>query len=197
MKMIVGLGNPGRPYENTRHNVGFMVIDRLSGQSGISINKKDWNAVYGKGTIKGEDILLVKPVTFMNLSGQAVQPMLDWYKLTVSDLIVLCDDIHLPLGQLRIRSGGSDGGHNGLASIIRQLGNPGFTRIRMGVDEPPPGFNQADFVLGKFTRQEAGEVEEMVLQAAEAVELIMASGIKIAMNRFNAKKNKSTGEDSL
>jgi PTH1 family peptidyl-tRNA hydrolase len=196
MKLIVGLGNPGRQYDNTRHNVGFRVIDLLAQQARIFNFKNGFNAEYAKTILAGEAAVLAKPMTYMNRSGDAVMPLLQWFKLTPEDLIVLCDDIHLPLGQLRLRGQGSDGGHNGLKSIIRQTGSNRFTRIRLGINEPPPVMDQADYVLGHFSRGELPEVEKMVCKAADAVECILARGIETAMNQFNVRKNKNTGDEN-
>jgi PTH1 family peptidyl-tRNA hydrolase len=196
MKLIVGLGNPGRQYDNTRHNVGFRVIDLLAQQASIGNFKSGFNAEYAKTTLAGEDAVLAKPTTYMNRSGDAVMPLMQWFKLAPEDIIVLCDDIHLPLGQLRLRGQGSDGGHNGLKSIIRQTGSNRFTRIRLGINEPPAVMDQADYVLGHFSRGELPEVEEMVSKAADAVECILTRGISTAMNQFNVRKNNNTGDEN-
>ena len=188
MKAIVGLGNPGRTYEGTRHNIGFKVLDLLSQKWQINYNKNDWNALYGKGQTGSEEVILVKPMTFMNRSGEAIAPLLSWFKLNPEDLIVLCDDIHLPIGQLRLRARGSDGGHNGLKSIITQTGSDLFIRVRLGVNEPPPGFDQADYVLSRFGKADQAPVEEMITNAADAVETIITSGLPTAMNRYNQIK---------
>ncbi len=196
MKLIVGLGNPGRQYDNTRHNVGFRVIDLLAQQAGLQHFKSGFNAEYAKGTLTGEEAVLVKPITYMNRSGDAVSPLMQWFKIVPEDILVLCDDVHLPLGQLRLRASGSDGGHNGLKSIIRQIGSNRFNRIRMGINEPPPVMDQADYVLGHFTKGEQPEVEEMIRQAADAVESILTRGFSAAMNQFNVRKNNITGDEN-
>jgi peptidyl-tRNA hydrolase, PTH1 family len=188
MKLIVGLGNPGRQYQNTRHNVGFMAIDAIAEEYKISASKEKWNAVYGKGEIENQEIVLTKPLTYMNLSGESVAPMMHWFKIEPTDLIIVYDDIHLPLGQLRIRERGSDGGHNGLTSIITNIGTQEFIRVRMGVDEPPPGYDQADYVLSKFAKAEIKIVEDMVQEAKEAVKTLVVSGTAKAMNLFNKRK---------
>lgn len=188
MKLIVGLGNPGRQYQNTRHNLGFVTVDAIADENKISVSKEKWNAVYGKGEIEEEEIILAKPLTFMNLSGESVAPMMHWFKMEPKDLIVVYDDIHLPLGQLRIRERGSEGGHNGLSSIITYIGTQEFIRVRMGVDEPPPGYDQADYVLSRFTKAEMKIVEDMVQDAKEAVKTLVVSGTAKAMNLFNKRK---------
>jgi len=197
MKLIVGLGNPGRQYEQTRHNVGFMVLDELASRLNIPCTKADWHAVYGKGASGREEVVLAKPLTYMNRSGESVSPMLQWFKIQPEDLIVVCDDIHLPIGQLRIRQRGSDGGHNGLKSVIHQTGSDLFARVRLGVGSPPPGFDQADYVLSRFSREERESLELMVKEAADAVELILNQGLPTTMNRYNQRKNNNTGEKSL
>ncbi len=188
MKLIVGLGNPGRQYQNTRHNVGFMTVDAIADEYKISVSKEKWNAIYGKGEIESQEIILAKPLTYMNLSGESVAPMMHWFKMEPADLIIVCDDIHLPLGQLRIRERGSDGGHNGLTSIIANIGTQEFIRVRIGIDEPPPGYDQADYVLSKFAKAEMETVKDMVQKAKEAVTTLVVSGTVKAMNLFNKRK---------
>jgi PTH1 family peptidyl-tRNA hydrolase len=196
MKLVVGLGNPGRTYQNTRHNVGFMTIDAVAEECQIPVEKEKFNAVYGKGSIESEEVILAKPLSFMNRSGESIAPMLHWFKIEPQDLVILCDDIHLPLGQIRIRERGSDGGHNGLTSVIESLGTPEFSRIRLGVNEPPPGFDQADYVLSRFPKQEKEQVEEMILNARDAVKLLVSKGVTTAMNRYNIRKKNELGEEN-
>ena len=196
MKLIVGLGNPGRQYQNTRHNVGFRTLELLADEFEIPVTKEKWNAIFGIGEIGEDEVILAKPLTYMNLSGEAVAPMARWYKIESKDLIVVYDEIHLPLGQLRIRTKGSAGGHNGLESVIEHIGTNEFTRVRLGVDEPPPGFEQAAYVLSKFSKKEKDMVDQMIDEAKEAVSMIVQSGITKAMNKYNIRKDKSTGEET-
>ena len=188
MYIIVGLGNPGRDYENTRHNIGFDVIDRLAEQENIGVLEKKHKAIIGKGVIAGEKCILAKPQTFMNLSGESVRALLDYYKADeTADLIVISDDISLDVGQLRIRKKGSAGGHNGLKNIIAQLGHDTFMRVKMGVGEKPKVWDLADYVLGHFSPQEREVMEEAVERAADAIRMMVAEDADAAMNDFNRK----------
>ena len=188
MYLIVGLGNPGKEYENTRHNIGFDVIETLAGQEKIDILEKKHKGLIGKGYIGREKVILAKPCTYMNLSGECVREILDYYKIDEKkNLIVISDDISLPPGQIRMRKKGSAGGHNGLKNIIAHLGHDEFMRIKMGVGEKPQGFDLADYVLGHFTSMERKIMDEAAGQAADAIRVIMQDGIEKAMNRFNGK----------
>lgn len=184
MYAIIGLGNPDKKYEKTRHNVGFDVIDELAEQMGIEVKTKRHKALCGIGTIGSEKVVLVKPQTYMNLSGESVRAVMDFYKLDAkSDIIVVSDDISLPVGKIRIRTKGSAGGHNGLKSIISHAGTYGFTRIRVGV-----GANEGDLVkhvLGKFSKQDRVFVDDAIRDAASAAELIVMYGAQTAMNKYN------------
>lgn len=194
MYIIVGLGNPGREYENTRHNIGFDVIEVLAEQEKIDVLEKKHKAVIGKGYIQGEKVILAKPQTFMNLSGESVRRLVDYYKVDETDrLIVISDDVSLDPGMLRIRKKGSAGGHNGLKNIIAHLGHENFQRIKMGVGEKPRNFDLADYVLGHFTDGERKLMDEAALKAADAVRLIMAEGIDTAMNQYNKKAKQEQG----
>lgn len=194
MYIIVGLGNPGREYENTRHNIGFDVIDTIAEQEKIDVLEKKHKAVIGKGYIQGEKVILAKPQTFMNLSGESVRQLVDYYKVDETDrLIVISDDVSLDPGMLRIRKKGSAGGHNGLKNIIAHLGHENFQRIKMGVGEKPRNFDLADYVLGHFTDGERKLMDEAALKAADAVRLIMAEGIDTAMNQYNKKAKQEQG----
>lgn len=194
MYIIVGLGNPGREYENTRHNIGFDVIEVLAEQEKIDVLEKKHKAVIGKGYIQGEKVILAKPQTFMNLSGESVRQLVDYYKVDETDrLIVISDDVSLDPGMLRIRKKGSAGGHNGLKNIIAHLGHENFQRIKMGVGEKPRNFDLADYVLGHFTDGERKLMDEAALKAADAVRLIMAEGIDTAMNQYNKKAKQEQG----
>ena len=188
MYIIVGLGNPGKDYENTRHNVGFMVIDEAAKKYNISVNEKKHKAIIGKGFIAGQKVILVKPQTFMNLSGESVRDVIDYYKIDeTTELIVISDDISLDVGQLRVRKKGSAGGHNGLKNIILHLGHDEFRRIRMGVGEKPSGYDVADYVLGHCPQDEKEQIAESVKKATEALEVIITDGPDAAMNQFNKK----------
>lgn len=189
MVLIVGLGNPGRDYANTRHNIGFDVIETLAEQEKISVLEKKQKAVIGKGYIEGHKVILAKPQTYMNLSGESVRELLDYYKLDERmDLIVVSDDISLELGQIRLRKKGSAGGHNGLKNIISHLGHDEFQRIKMGVGEKPKGYDLADYVLGHFTGAERKIMDDAAKQAADAIRIILTNGIEPAMNHFNGKR---------
>jgi len=188
MYIIVGLGNPGGKYVNTRHNIGFDVIDKLADQENIGVLEKKHKAVIGKGVIAGEKCILAKPQTFMNLSGESVRALLDYYKVDeTADLIVISDDVSLDVGQLRIRKKGSAGGHNGLKNIIAHLGHDTFMRVKMGVGAKPKGWDLADYVLGCFSPQEREIMEEAVTRAADAIRMMITEDADAAMNEFNAK----------
>ncbi len=188
MFIIVGLGNPTKEYEGTRHNVGFAVIDAIADKYNISVTERKNRAFCGKGIIAGQKVLLAKPQTYMNLSGESVRGLLDYFKIdSESELLVIYDDISLDVGQLRIRKKGSAGGHNGIKNIISHLGTDVFMRIKLGVGEKPKEYDLADYVLGHFSKAEKESMEDVCLQAIEAVELILQGEIDAAMNRFNKK----------
>lgn len=188
MYIIVGLGNPGRQYENTRHNIGFDVIETLAQQDHVAVLEKKHKAIIGKGFVSGQKCVLAKPQTFMNLSGESVRQLLDYYKVDeTAELIVISDDVSLKVGQIRIRKKGSAGGHNGLKNIIAHLGHDSFVRVKMGVGEKPPGYDLADYVLGHFTSEERKVMDEAAERAAEAIRVIIAQGPDAAMNDFNGK----------
>jgi len=186
MYIIVGLGNPGRQYENTRHNIGFRCIDRLAEKHNISVLECKHKALIGKGYIEGQKVVLVKPQTFMNLSGESVRDVLNFYKVEPNtQLIVVYDDISLAVGALRIRKKGSAGGHNGIKNILAQIGTDTFKRIKIGVGEKPKGYDLADYVLGHFTQAENKEMDAACDNAVEAISLLVKEEIDAAMNRFN------------
>ena len=188
MYLIVGLGNPGKEYENTRHNIGFDVIETLAAQEKIDILEKKHKGLVGKGYIDGEKVILAKPLTYMNLSGECVKEILDYYKIDAkTNLIVISDDISLPVGQIRVRKKGSAGGHNGLKNIIQHLGHDCFVRIKVGVGEKPAGWDLADYVLGRFSGPEQERMDEAAKAAADAVRCIILEGADAAMNRYNKK----------
>ena len=184
MKAIVGLGNPGSSYKGTRHNLGFEVVEELARRASIGFESAPAEALIAKWRRPEEAILLVKPLTFMNLSGHAVGELSRYFKIDVADLIVVVDEVHLPLGKLRARQRGSAGGHNGLKSIIAHLGDE-FARLRVGVGRGTDQRNLVDHVLARFEKDEAAEVERMTARAADAAEMFIASGIGAVMNAFN------------
>lgn len=184
--LLVCLGNPGDKYENTRHNVGFMVADEVAERQRAPIQKVKFKALTNVLTISGEKVLVMKPTTYMNLSGEAVRQAVDFYKVAPDHVLVISDDTSLAVGRLRIRKGGSAGGHNGLKSIIQHLGSDQFPRIKVGVGEKPhPDYDLADWVLGKFVGEDKKTIDTAVKRAADAVECIIADGCDKAMNRFN------------
>lgn len=188
MYIIAGLGNPGRQYAHTRHNVGFDTIDVLAEKYNIKVENAKGRALTGSGRIEGQSVLLVKPLTFMNLSGESIRALTDFYKIDVtSQLIVIYDDISLPPGQLRIREKGSAGGHNGIKSIISHLGGQEFLRIKVGVGEKPAGWDLADYVLSRFAEDDRKKVEEAIERAADAAVCLMTDGVEAAMNEYNRK----------
>lgn len=192
MYIIVGLGNPGREYQNTRHNIGWDVIDRLAESECIDVLEKKHRAVIGTGRVAGQRCVLAKPLTYMNLSGESVRELIDYYKADeTSELIVVSDDISLDVGQLRVRKKGSAGGHNGLKSIIAHLGHEEFMRVKMGVGEKPRGWDLADYVLGHFSSEERKRMDEAAGLAVEAIRMMVNGEADAAMNRYNTKVRQS------
>lgn len=188
MFIIAGLGNPTLQYEGTRHNVGFDVIDTLADRYNISVDTRKSRALIGKGMIEGHKVILVKPQTYMNLSGESIRSLVDYYKVDEeSELLVIYDDISLGVGQLRIRKKGSAGGHNGIKSIIAELGTDVFLRIKVGVGEKPKKYDLADYVLGHFSKAEKEQMQEGYQKAAEAVSMILNGETEAAMNQYNRK----------
>ena len=185
MKLIVGLGNPDRKYQGTRHNVGFDVVTELASRHAAGKPKVRFKGLTAEANIGREKVLLLEPHTYMNLSGTSVQPALAFYKLGIEDLLVVCDDINLPLARLRFRARGSAGGQKGLADIIRRLGNDEFSRLRVGVGAPPEHWNAADFVLSKFGPDEANQITDAVARAAAAAADWVEHGIEYSMNQYN------------
>ncbi len=189
MYIIAGLGNPDRQYEGTRHNAGFDVIDRIAEKYNIAVDTKKHRALIGKGIIEGEKVILAKPQTYMNLSGESILSLVDYYKIdTDEELIIIYDDISLGVGQLRIRAKGSAGGHNGIKNIIAHLGGQVFPRIKVGVGEKPSKMDLADYVLGHFSKEDKEEMEEGYKEAISAVEMMVQGDIQKAMNEYNRKK---------
>lgn len=187
MHLIVGLGNPTKQYEGTRHNVGFETIDRIAAENQIRVEEKKHKALYGSGYIEGEKVILAKPQTFMNLSGESVRELSDYYKIPAENIIVIYDDISLDVGQLRIRKKGSAGGHNGIKSIISHLGTNVFPRIKVGVGEKPSGYDLADYVLGHFSKDDRAKMQEGYTRAMHAAEMLVAGDVEQAMNEYNKK----------
>lgn len=186
MKIIVGLGNPGPEYENTRHNVGFAVVQHLAKDLGASgKHQAKLEAVVAEARYKGEKLILAQPTTYMNLSGNAVAKLLNWYKLGPADVVIVYDDFAIPLGQLRVRPEGSSGGHNGITSLIQCLGGPKFDRVRIGIGPLPPGWRMPDFVLGRFKPDERETLQAALSRSAEAALCVVDHGIERAMQAYN------------
>ncbi len=188
MIIIAGLGNPDKKYENTRHNAGFMAIDALADKYNISVTTKKHRALCGKGLIEGIPALLLKPQTYMNLSGESIRDAAEYYNVPPEDILVFCDDVHLDLGVLRIRKNGSAGGHNGLKNIILELASQDFPRIRIGVGKQPEQMDLISFVLSHFTQEEQKTMKEAAESAAEAAVVLLSESPEEAMNRFNGKR---------
>lgn len=189
MKLVVGLGNPGSKYEGTRHNIGFEVIDRLAaGGAGATFGRK-FEGLFAETSIEFQRVLLLKPQTFMNLSGRSVGQALRFYKLEPADLLVVCDDLNLPLGKLRLRSSGSDGGQKGLRDITAQLGTDAYARLRIGIGERGET-DASDFVLSRFRSAERSVIDDTLILASQAVAVWVAQGTAAAMNRFNGPAEK-------
>ncbi len=185
MYIVVGLGNPGKQYDKTRHNIGFDVIDKLAYENNISVTKIKHKALIGEGRIGNEKVLLVKPQTYMNLSGETLIDMYNFYKLDIENIIVVYDDIDLEVGKLRIRKKGSGGTHNGMRSIIKCLGSNEFPRVRFGVSKPQNGQDLADFVLGKFRKEENDDVQNGIEKSVKAIEEIIKESVDSSMNKYN------------
>ena len=187
MKLIVGLGNPTKEYEKTRHNTGFMVLDALSKELNTSISNSKFKGEYVKLKYRGEDVLLLKPMTYMNNSGESVIQIMNFFKVSPDDLLVIYDDLDMPTGKLRLRENGSAGGHNGIKSIIAHVGTQNFKRIRVGIDRHPR-IPVVDYVLGRFSKDEQPHIEEGINEAVKAIIMYLYKGFNAAMNEFNKKK---------
>jgi peptidyl-tRNA hydrolase, PTH1 family len=186
MWLIVGLGNPGERYARTRHNIGFEGLDVLARRHGLEFRGKRANSLIAEGNIAGQRVALVKPQTFMNLSGQAVSALRGWYKIDPArELLVVYDDLDLPFGKLRLRERGSPGTHNGMRSIVGQLGGNEFPRLRVGIDQPPGKMDAAAYVLSRFRKEEEAELPFLLDTIADAVELVLREGLTAAMNKYN------------
>lgn len=191
--LVVGLGNPGARYDRTRHNAGFLVVDELARRHGTALDRKKFNAAIGRAAVARRDVWLVKPQTWMNLSGQSVGPMMGFHHLSRGDVVVAHDDLDLPFGKVRVKVGGGHGGHNGLRDLVTALGGADFVRVRIGIGRPPPGQDSADFVLQPFAPEEWSRVPDVVGKAADAVEAVVADGPAAAMNRINGPEASPTG----
>jgi len=187
-RLIVGLGNPGEEYRLTRHNIGFMVVDRLAYKHSISVNKRKFGAVYGLGRVDGRSVILAKPLTFMNLSGPAVRNLAHFFKVDTKDLLVIHDDIDLVFGKIKIKRKGGDGGHNGLKSLIETIGNGSFARVRIGIGRPDNKQDVKGYVLNKFDAQQETALDEVITMAQSAVVTILLKGLTEGMNRFSRKE---------
>ena len=187
MYIIAGLGNPGEKYDNTRHNAGFLTIDALASRYNIDIREKAHKALIGKGMIDGQKVILAKPQTYMNVSGESIRALVDYYKIAQDELIIIFDDISLEPGNIRIRKKGSAGGHNGIKNIIAMTGTQNFMRIKVGVGEKPKGWDLADYVLGRFSTEDRAKVEEAIGHAMDAAVLMMQGEVDKAMNDYNSK----------
>jgi PTH1 family peptidyl-tRNA hydrolase len=185
VKLVVGLGNPGRKYERTRHNLGFFIIDQIARQNQVALEKELCDALVGEWWTEAQGTLLVKPQSYMNRSGESVTGLLDHFGSTPDDLIVIHDDLDLAFGRIRIRPGGGAGGHRGVLSIMDSLGDAQFYRVRVGIGRPPDGIDPTDFVLEPFTPEELGQLHKVVSRAAEAVVTLLREGGKRAMEQFN------------
>lgn len=186
MFLIVGLGNPGSQYEDTRHNIGFKIVDNIAKEYNIEINRQKFKGMCGEGFINGEKVILLKPTTYMNLSGESVREVVDFYKLSNDDVLVIYDDISLDVGRIRIREKGSAGGHNGIKSIIAHLGTDIFPRIKVGVGQP--NVDLVNYVLGKFTKEEMEVLNESIDASTRAAKEIISNDVKTAMNIYNGFK---------
>ena len=195
MKIIAGLGNPGTEYAHTKHNVGFMLVDVLAEKLGAASWKEDFFSALTEVRIGGEKVFLVKPLTYMNNSGEALGPMLSYYKLDVDDLVVVHDDMDIPAGMVRIRRKGSSGGHNGIKSIIAHVGSEDFARVRIGIGRPPAGWTVIHHVLAPFSTEDAPKIRAAIDYLLPAVESIVTDGVDFAMNRYNPHKKKTKKQE--
>jgi peptidyl-tRNA hydrolase, PTH1 family len=187
VKIIVGLGNPGILYRMTRHNIGFQVIDRLAKIGHISIRTKRFKSLYGTGWIESQQVILAKPMTFMNRSGEAVKKAADFFHLRMEDLVVVHDDLDLPFGRLRFKQRGGDGGHQGIRSIIESMGGNNFLRLKVGISRPIQGLDPAEYVLATFDKAEQNQLDRILSEAAESIKVMLLEGLEKAMNRFQKK----------
>ena len=185
MKLVAGLGNPGDKYSSTRHNIGFMVVDTLASRHGIRVDKNKKRSLTGNTIITGEKVLIAKPQTFMNLTGEALGPLFSFLDIEIEDVIVVHDDLDLDFGRIKIKAGGGHGGHNGIRSIIPHIGGKDFIRVRVGIGKPPKGWDISNYVLNQFSSEEKKDLDDLLERAADAVEMIISVGHLKAMNAFN------------
>jgi len=185
VKVVLGLGNPGKKYQRARHNLGFLVVDRVAVGNSVAVKKRRYGSLIGDWQIAGEKVLLVKPQTYMNRSGEAVRKLFRYFPVTLKDLVVIHDDLDLPFGRIRVRPRGGAGGHLGVGSILESLGEEGFFRVRVGIGRPPPGVDPADFVLDPFSPDENAQLDQVVSKAAGAVACLLEEGFRRAMEKFN------------
>ena len=190
--LVVGLGNPGPKYQGTRHNAGFLVLDRLADEAGIAVNRKQFGGLYGEGTLDGNRLFLLKPQTFMNLSGRSVAEAVRFHKLSLDQVVVVHDELDIPFGQLMVKEGGGHGGHNGLRSLIQELAGNGFVRVRFGIDRSP-GSDTAGYVLTPFPREQQLQLPRIIDCTVELVRLLLREGVARAMNQFNKKDLLASG----
>ncbi len=187
MKIIVGLGNPGIQYRMSRHNIGFQVVDRLAQINNLTVRTKRFKSLYGRGSIDSQQVILTKPITFMNRSGEAVKKATDFFHLSVEDLVVVHDDMDLPFGRVRFKRRGGDGGHQGVRSIIDSLGESAFLRLKVGIGRPPQGMDPADYVLEAFDKSEQSRLDQVLSQAAGSLKVMLSEGLEKAMNQFQKR----------
>jgi len=187
LRLVVGLGNPGSKYAATRHNIGFTVLDRLAAEFGIDIGREKFSAQFGRGRVEGLDVVLAKPMAYMNLSGPPVRAVADFFRISLQTVVVVHDDIDLDYGRIKIKAKGGHGGHNGIRSVINAFGGGDFTRLRVGIGRSGVGVQVADYVLDQFTRDEAAELPHLIGRARDAVVTILCKGTKVGMNQFNMK----------
>ena len=188
MKLIIGLGNPGKEYENTRHNTGFMVLDRLSEKLNIEMTQNKFKGLYGKSKYKGEDVILLKPQTYMNLSGESVRQVMDFFKINQEDILVIYDDLDLQMGTIGIRKSGSAGGHNGMKSIIQCVGSSEFARLRIGIKKEKE-VDTISYVLSKFSKKEMDSIVGIMLNMPNIIDNLLNNGVEYIMNHYNGVKN--------
>ena len=188
LKLVIGLGNPGKEYDMTRHNAGFMVVDKLALNFRISMDKNKFETIYGRGKIQGKDVILAKPMAFMNRSGSPVQRLANFYRISCEDLLIIHDDIDLAFGRIKIKEKGGDGGHKGIRSIIDAFGEGNFTRLRIGIGRSEAGADVVNHVLGRFNQEEKGFLDKIISTAMDAAVTILCEGAKEGMNRFNRLK---------
>ena len=189
MRCFIGLGNPGLKYDSTRHNIGFMAIDQLSEDTSIALDQNKFKCHYGTGFFKGEKIMLVKPQTFMNLSGEGVRPLIDYYGIELEDIVVIYDDLDLPLGRIRLRQKGRGGGHNGIKSLNQHLSSEKYNRIRLGIDRPFQGMTVTAYVLGKFRKEDEQVLNKVLERSSEACQSFVSEEFLDVMNQYNGDVN--------